>query len=115
MVTVSQRDNFYHFVTAHGPFELTAIVLSAAAGMRLGFSLVATGGLSRIASLQRAAAEATPTMAAAVILFCLAAFLEGFLCLSGLPYELKAAVAIFSAAALVFYIVGLGLRKSNAA
>ena len=30
--------NFFHFVTAHGPFELTAVVLMAAAGMRLGFS-----------------------------------------------------------------------------
>ena len=37
----------FHFVTAHGPFELTAIMLSAAAGMRLGFALVLTGGLTR--------------------------------------------------------------------
>ena len=44
MGTVEQRDNFFQFVTAHGPFELTAIVLSAAAGMRLGFSLVDTHG-----------------------------------------------------------------------
>ena len=26
------RSSFYQFVTAHGPFELTAIVLSAGAG-----------------------------------------------------------------------------------
>lgn len=30
--------NFFHFVTAHGPFELTAIALSAGAGLRLGVS-----------------------------------------------------------------------------
>ncbi len=42
--------NFYQFVTAHGPFELTAIVLCAAAGLRLGFSLVDTQGLTRSAS-----------------------------------------------------------------
>ena len=45
MATTPQSDNFFHFVTAHGPYELTAIVLSAAAGMRLGFSLVDTHGL----------------------------------------------------------------------
>ncbi len=28
--------NFFHFVTAHGPFELTAIVLSAGAGIAVG-------------------------------------------------------------------------------
>ena len=33
---VEQSGNFFHFVTAHGPFELTAIVLSAGAGLRLG-------------------------------------------------------------------------------
>src|SRR3954447_15927826 len=35
---VAAGDNFFNFVTAHGPFELTAIVLSAGAGLRLGMS-----------------------------------------------------------------------------
>lgn len=52
MIRSPSRDNFFQFVTAHGPFELTAIVLSAAAGMRLGFALINTGGLSRLAALQ---------------------------------------------------------------
>ena len=38
---VPQTDNFFHFVTAHGPFELTAIVLSAGAGLRLGMAWLA--------------------------------------------------------------------------
>ena len=46
--------NLFHFVTAHGPFELTAVVLCAAAGMRLGFSVVAAHGLTRSESLRRA-------------------------------------------------------------
>ena len=37
MIRSPHAPHFYHFVTAHGPFELTAIVLMAAAGMRLGF------------------------------------------------------------------------------
>ena len=111
MLTVSERDNFLNFVTAHGPFELTAVVLSAAAGMRLGFSLVATGGMTRMAALQAASTQAVPTMGAAVVLFCLAAMIEGFLSPSSAPYEVKAAVAILSAALLVFYIVGLGIRR----
>ncbi|MDZ7617461.1 MAG: stage II sporulation protein M [Patescibacteria group bacterium] len=44
MARSPHAENFFHFVTAHGPFELTAIVLAAAAGMRLGVSLVDTGG-----------------------------------------------------------------------
>jgi uncharacterized membrane protein SpoIIM required for sporulation len=109
MLTVEQRNNFLEFVTAHGPFELTAIVFSAAAGMRLGFSLISTGGLSRGASLRLAVVEATPTMAAAVILFCLAAIIEAFLSPSSAPYAVKAGVALLSTAILLFYVFGLGL------
>jgi uncharacterized membrane protein SpoIIM required for sporulation len=108
MLTVPQRGNFLEFVTAHGPFELTAIVFSAAAGMRLGFSLIATGGLSRTASLRQAAVKVVPLAGAAVVLFCLAALIEGFLSPSNAPYELKAATAVLSTAVLLVYVVGLG-------
>jgi uncharacterized membrane protein SpoIIM required for sporulation len=110
MTTVSQWGTFSNFVTAHGPFELTAVVLSAAAGMRLGFSIIITHGLSRGESLRQAGREAMPTMGLAVALFFLAAPIEGFLSPSPAPYAIKAAVAIVSAAALVFYIVVLGSR-----
>jgi uncharacterized membrane protein SpoIIM required for sporulation len=78
--------------------------------MRLGFSIIITHGLSRGESLRQAGREAMPTMGLAVALFFLAAPIEGFLSPSPAPYALKAAVAIVSAAALVFYIVVLGSR-----
>jgi uncharacterized membrane protein SpoIIM required for sporulation len=109
MLTVPQRANFLEFVTAHGPFELSAIVFSSAAGMRLGFSLISTGGLARMASLRRAAVLATPTMGAAVVLFCLAALIEGFVSPSAIPYAVKALVALASGGLLLFYVVGLGI------
>lgn len=103
--------NFFQFVTAHGPFELTAIVLCAAAGMRLGFSLVDTRGLTRIASLRRAAQESMSTAWAAVVLFVLAAAIEAFLSPSLAPYAIKAGVAIVSCVLLLFYIVVLGYPR----
>ena len=39
--------NFFTFVTAHTSFELTAIVVAAAAGLRLGWGLIDTQGQSR--------------------------------------------------------------------
>ncbi len=113
MLTLEERVNFLQFVTAHGPFELTAIVFSAGAGMRLGFSLVTTGGLSRAASLRQAAIEASPMMGAAVILFCLAAMIEGFISPSALPYAVKAGVAVLSTVILAFYVIGLGLLRRD--
>lgn len=112
MATVPQRENFFEFVTAHGPFELTAIVLSAAAGMRLGFSLVDTGGLSRMASLRRAGQESKATVSAAIILFALAAFIEGFVSPSAAPYWVKAMVAVLSSLLLMFYFVMLGMQPN---
>lgn len=108
MTTVPQGENFYQFVTAHGPFELTAIVLSAAAGMRLGFSLVNTNGLSRFDSLARAARQSLSTMLAAVVLFFMAAVIEGFLSPSPAPYEVKAAVAMISMLLIMIYLIVLG-------
>ena len=113
MARVPQAENFYQFVTAHAPFELTAIVLSAAAGMRLGFSLVQTHGLTRVASLRRAAKQAMPVMGAALLMFLLAAFIEAAISPSSAPYEVKAAVGIISSGMLMFYFVILGYPRGE--
>lgn len=106
---VTEGLNFFQFVTAHGPFELTAIVLSAGAGLRLGVAWLAPGRWGRMASLRRTAREAMPLMGAAMCMFFLAALIEAFVSPSGLPYWFKALVAIFSSGALLFYFVVLGL------
>ena len=110
--------NFLEFTTAHAPFELTAIVLSAAAGMRIGFSVVMTRGYSRLDSMRRASFQAFPTIAAAFVLFFLAAIIEAFI--SPVEHEwlcdlfgvesltLKMIVQYVSLALLIFYFVGLG-------
>lgn len=108
MSTSPHSDTFYEFVTAHGPFELTAVILSAAAGMRMGFALVRTEGLRRTDSLALAARTSLPVMMAAVTLFVLAAIIEGFISPSGLPYEAKATVAMVSTLLLLLYFAVLG-------
>jgi uncharacterized membrane protein SpoIIM required for sporulation len=108
MSTVPEKNNFFEFVTAHGPFELTAIVLAAGAGMRLGFSLLYTNGRSRLQSLRAAGRESVPAIMVAVVLFALAALIEGFVSPSSLPYAIKAFVAAASSGLLMFYFVVLG-------
>ncbi len=108
---VAAGANFFHFVTAHGPCELTAIVLAAGAGLRLGWSWIDTNGLTRLASLRRTAVECVPLIGAMMVLFFLAALIEGFLSPSSAPYPVKAAVAILSSGALMFYFVLLGFPR----
>ena len=106
--------NFQTFVTAHGPLELTAIVLSAGAGLKIGLSWLVTGGLSRLDSLYKTSREALPIAMCAVILFCLAALVEGFISPapdSILPWWVKGAVSVFTSLLLMFYFVILGYPR----
>jgi uncharacterized membrane protein SpoIIM required for sporulation len=92
---------------------LTAIVLSAGAGLRLGFSWVITNGLNRFDALRKNGREAMPIMGAAMVMFFLAALIEGFLSPSGLPYSVKAATAIISSCMLAFYFGVLGFPREG--
>ncbi len=113
MGTTPHRDNFFHFVTAHGPFELTAVVLASGLGMRLGFALVDTRGMTRFDSLRSTARKVIPQFAAFVLLFMAAAFIEALVSPSGAPYEIKAGVAIVSTLAMLAYVIGLGMRRGG--
>ena len=54
--------------------------------------------------LGRESANALPAVGAAVVLFVLAALVEGYISASSLPYSAKAAVAILSATVIVAYL-----------
>jgi uncharacterized membrane protein SpoIIM required for sporulation len=104
LATRPHATNFFEFVTAHSSFELTAICISGGAGLRLGWGLIDTQGQSRIASLRREAANSLPAVGLAVVLFVLAALVEGYISASALPYWAKASVAIMSAATIIAYL-----------
>jgi uncharacterized membrane protein SpoIIM required for sporulation len=108
---VPEGQNFFHFVTAHGPFELTAIVISAGSGLRLGLAWMMPGNLSRYANLQKTGKEMMPVIMAAVLMFVMAAIIEGFLSPSAAPYWIKAVVACVSSALLAFYFIILGFPR----
>jgi uncharacterized membrane protein SpoIIM required for sporulation len=112
MAVSPHASTFFTFVTAHTCFELTAIVVAGAAGLRMGWGLIDTQGQSRPASLRREAIHALPALGASVVLFVLAAFIEGFISASPLPYLAKASVAILSALVIAAFLK-LGGRGGN--
>ncbi len=106
--------NFKNFVTAHGPFELTAIVLSAGAGLKIGLGWLATNGADRMSSLTQTAREALPIAMCSVLLFCLAAMIEGFVSPTTeqfMPWWVKGLVASLSSCLLMIYFVMLGYPR----
>jgi len=69
---------FFSFVVGHGSFELTAIVLAGAAGMKLGWSLVAPGARRRREALRETAARCVPLLYGTVAMLLVAAVIEAF-------------------------------------
>jgi uncharacterized membrane protein SpoIIM required for sporulation len=86
-------DTFYPFVVGHGSFELTAIVFSGAAGLRLGYAILNPGQSSRLDALRQAGRDVIPMLYGIVLMLIIAAFLEAFWSSSSsLPIAVKYAV-----------------------
>jgi uncharacterized membrane protein SpoIIM required for sporulation len=71
-------ETFWGFVAGHSSYELTAIMLSGAAGLKLGVALVAPGSNTRRKALRDAMAIAIKLMFGAAVLFLIAAFVEAY-------------------------------------
>lgn len=108
-------DAFQEFVMSHGPFELTAIILSAGAGLRIGMSWIDTGGMTRASALLLGARRSLPILMLAVMLFLAAAVIEGLLSAlqlgPGVNLWFKGFVSWFTCSALMFYLVIGGLLR----
>lgn len=70
--------NLWPFVATHSAFELTGIVLSGAAGLRMGLGWLAPGRMARLEALRAAALAAVPLVYAAFFLLVVAAAFEAF-------------------------------------
>ncbi|MEP6504408.1 MAG: stage II sporulation protein M, partial [Betaproteobacteria bacterium] len=62
LVTRGDAERFFSFVVTHSAFELTAIVLSGAAGLKLGHAMLAPGRHTRTDALMRAARDTSPVV-----------------------------------------------------
>jgi len=78
LTQVGYTETFWSFVAGHSSLELLAIVLSGAAGFKLGMAVIAPGNRSRKAALVAAARPAVRIMYGAAFMFFGAAFIEAF-------------------------------------
>ena len=115
LLSTPVRDNILSFVMAHAPFELTAIGISAGAGMRIGFAFIAPDGRRRLRALLEEARNAIPVIAGAAMLTFCAAFLEAFLGPSSLDLKYKIVIALSCTVFIIIYFgfIGYRLKKSG--
>jgi uncharacterized membrane protein SpoIIM required for sporulation len=69
---------FWPFVIGHGAFELSAIALSGAAGLKLGWALIAPGRLTRGEALLQAARVSVQLIYGVIGFLLIAAFVEAY-------------------------------------
>jgi uncharacterized membrane protein SpoIIM required for sporulation len=78
VASLGYGSTFFPFVATHSAFELTAIVLCGAAGLRIGQSVLLPGRRTRVAALELAARETSLIVFGAAIMLVIAAAVEAF-------------------------------------
>jgi uncharacterized membrane protein SpoIIM required for sporulation len=106
-------ETFWSFVAGHSALELTAIVLSGAAGFKLGLAVIAPGNLSRKAALIAAAKPAVRIMYGAALMFLGAAFVEAFWSpLTEIPFNVKITAGVAAWVVLLAYLLLAGRSRA---
>ncbi|OIN44810.1 hypothetical protein BLL37_01335 [Pseudomonas azotoformans] len=78
LTEIGYGQTFWSFVIGHGAFELTAIALAGAAGLQLGWALIAPGQLTRGESLRLAARKSVRMLCGVMLFLLIAAFVEAY-------------------------------------
>jgi len=107
-------DVFFGLITPHGLLELTAVLIAAGAGLRLGWTVVHPGPRTRLRALAETG-RATIGIAlgiAAVLL--VSGVIEAFVTPSGLPTWARIGIGVAAEVAFLTYVVVLGGRAVRA-
>jgi uncharacterized membrane protein SpoIIM required for sporulation len=109
---VGAGEQILTFICGHGPWELTAIAISGAAGLELGRALVDRRGLSVGASLRAHAPDLVRLISGAALYLLIAAGIEAFWSPSALPAQLKWGVGGVMALLVTLHLALGGRRRA---
>ena len=107
-----QFSQAFPVIMLHGTIELTSIVIAAAAGFRMGNSLLFPGTYSRIVSFRKGAVDGLKIVMGLVPFFILAAFIESFITrYAFMHWALKTLIIGASAFLMIFYFIFYPIRR----
>ena len=107
---------FTAWVGPHGAIELPAIIVAAAAGLRLGPALLLPGDMGRTRALRLAMPDACRLLGGSATMLVIAGVIEGSfsqLSSKSVPYGLKITVALLLLSAVLPYLGGLIRRRPH--
>ncbi|MEX2293668.1 MAG: stage II sporulation protein M [Acidimicrobiales bacterium] len=108
-----QQPKFYGLILPHGALELSAVIVAGAAGLSIGWAIIAPGDRRRTVALADEGRRAAAIVLGLVVAFVVAGTIEGFVTPSGLPTFARVGVGLLAATAFWVYIVTLGRRAAS--
>lgn len=114
IINIGYQETFYSFVAGHSSYELTGIVLSGAAGLQLGWAIIAPGNFSRKQALINAGKRGMSLVYGAIFLLLIAAFVEAFWSsITSIPPMTKYYVGIAGWLLVIGYLTLLGRGRRS--
>jgi len=108
VIARGHSDPFFAFVVSHSVIELSALAIAGAAGLVLGFAVIAPGYRLRREALAARGRDSFLLAGGASVLLVVAAVVEGFWSTATLPLAVKIAFAATSALGLSCYLLFAG-------
>jgi uncharacterized membrane protein SpoIIM required for sporulation len=109
-----KQPQFWGLILPHGLLEITSIVVAGAAGLRLGWTLISPGDLSRSQALAGESRRSVIVVVGLMVTFVIAGTIEGFVTGSSLPTTGRLAIGIGAEVAFIAYVVLFGYRRPSA-
>jgi uncharacterized membrane protein SpoIIM required for sporulation len=114
MFNAGKGDIFAGLLLPHGLLELTAVFLAAAAGMRLGWSVVAPGHRPRAQVLAEQGRAVVSVAVGLVVVLLISGLIEALVTPSPLPTFARVGIGVLAEVAFLTYIVYFGRRAVRA-
>lgn len=104
---------FWGLLLPHGLLELTAVFVAGGVGLRLFWSWVEPGGLTRSQSIAREGRTAGTVALGLVAVLMVSGAIEGFVTPSGLPTWARVGIGILAEVAFLAYVFVLGRQAHD--
>ena len=110
MIRNDRGELFWGLILPHGLLELTAVFVAGGVGIRLFWSWIEPGRLSRTASIAREGRTAVTVALGLVAVLAISGIIEGFVTPSPLPTWARIGIGVLAEATFFAYVFVLGKR-----